>query len=160
MAVKFPFYLGLALMLTACQTAPHKAAQEPQIQAANQRQNFMEIGRGLSHGAVDLYQPGTDFLDAAPQAQMVRGSRISPIPNNPNILVASPNVTIYSLDTMEVREPKPALLPPGVPDVEAAAPTDLTNKEQAPEPSADSSNLMTTPQDDDSSPFDKNGNLK
>ena len=119
--------LILAFGLSACAT--HKTVQRKT--AAPVKQDFLTTGRGLSNGAVDLYQPGTDFLPTA-QFPTTGRNTISPIPGNQNILVNDPSVTIYSLDTMDVSEPKPAPLPPLQPP--------------------------TVIRGDYPSPFDKNGN--
>lgn len=95
-------------LLGACETSTH--TKHAKQNAAPVKQDFLTIGRGLSNGTVDLYQPGTDFL---PTEQFpTTGRAVSPIPGNSNIVVNDPSVTIYSLDTMEVSEPQPAPLPP------------------------------------------------
>ncbi|PZP56864.1 MAG: hypothetical protein DI586_02295 [Micavibrio aeruginosavorus] len=99
------FSLLILLALTACQTA-----ETTQPKPAPVKQDFLTTGRGLSNGAVDLYQPGTDFLPTAEYP--TTGRALSPIPGNPNVLVNDPSVTIYSLDTMEVNEVQAAPLPP------------------------------------------------
>ena len=102
------FALMLAILsLAACET--HTAAS--QTRPTGQKQDFLTTGRGLSGGKVDLYQPGTDFLPTAEYPNSGPRS-LSPIPGNANIMVNDPNVTIYSLDTMNVSEPQPAPLPP------------------------------------------------
>lgn len=95
--------------LAACET--HRQAAEEPVAAPALKQDFLTTGRGLSNGAVDLYQPGTDFLPTA-QFPTAGRSTVSPIPGNPNVVNSDPSVTIYSLDTMNISEPKPAPLPP------------------------------------------------
>lgn len=95
------------LALAACQTH----GQATQSKPSGKKQDFLTTGRGLSNGAVDLYQPGTDFLPTAEYPNAGPRS-VSPIPGNANVMVNDPSVTIYSLDTMEISEPQPAPLPP------------------------------------------------
>ena len=118
-----------AMAMTACETAKK---QEPRTPPPAVRKDFTTIGRDLSEGRVELYQPGTDFLPTMTAPEGSKFAAISPIPGNQNILVNEPGVTIYSLDTMDISEPQPAPLPP------LQAPTNL--------------------QEEYPSPFDKNGN--
>lgn len=122
--------MTMSLLLAACQTAQKPVAERAPPPAV--KKDFLTLGRELSDGRVDLYQPGVDFIPnmTAPEGSKFTG--VSPISGNQNILVNDPSVTIYSLDTMDVSEPSPAPLPPLQP------PTSL--------------------QGEYLSPFDKNGN--
>ncbi len=104
------FSLFFIIALTACQ-----ASQTTKPASTPVKQDFLTTGRGLSDGAVDLYQPGTDFLPTAEYP--TTGRALSPIPGNPNVVVNDPSVTIYSLDTMEVNEVQQMPLPPLQPPV-------------------------------------------
>lgn len=103
--MKLLYSLLLITALTACQTAQTTRPVPTPV-----KQDFLTTGRGLSDGAVDLYQPGTDFLSTAEYP--ARGRALSSIPGNPNVVVNDPSVTIYSLDTMEVSEVQQMPLPP------------------------------------------------
>lgn len=118
-----------ALFLSACQTAKKPAERTPPPAV---KKDFLTLGRELSDGRVDLYQPGVDFVPNMTAPEGSKFAAISPVPGNQNILVNDPSVTIYSLDTMDISEPAPAPLPPLQP------PTSL--------------------QGEYLSPFDKNGN--
>lgn len=104
------FFLAVSILsLSACETHQH-ANQQPVRGVV--KQDFLTTGRGLSNGAVDLYQPGTDFLPNTGTASVTPGTRISAIPANSNVMVNDPSVTIYNLDVEHVSEPEPAPLPP------------------------------------------------
>lgn len=100
------FLLFISVSLAACQTTQ---TSKPKVASAN-KQDFLTTGRGLSDGAVDLYQPGTDFFPTAEYPATPR--QLSSIPGNQNVVVNDPSVTIYSLDTMEVSEVQTMPLPP------------------------------------------------
>ena len=103
------FILGITILaLGACAVQPK---EKPQPQSALTRQSFLMTGRGLSNGAVDLYQPGSDFVTPAP-SNPVAGTSVSSIPSNNHVMVSDPSVTIYNLDVEQISEPAPAPLPP------------------------------------------------
>lgn len=123
--------LALSLFpLASCQTAKTHSQKNA---SAPVKQDFLTTGRGLSKGAVDLYQPGTDFLPTAQYPNAGPRGGASAVPGNPNIAVNDPSVTIYSLDSIEARYPQPAPLPP-------LQPPSVTRADYP-------------------SPFDKNGNF-
>lgn len=95
--------------LTACET--HKKA-EPQTGRAPVKRDFATLGRDLSQGSVDLYDPSSSILTMPSESLARSTTPVSPIAKSQSVLVNDPSVTIYSLDTMEVSEPAPAPLPP------------------------------------------------
>jgi hypothetical protein len=124
----------LSFALAGCASTAKK--EVPKGYVSPQTQDFMATGRGLSKGAVDLYQPGSDFLPTEQFPNSGPRANISSVPRSASVVSNDPSVTIYSLDTMEVQEPSEPILPPGVPAIQP--PLNL--------------------QSDYPSPFDKNGN--
>jgi hypothetical protein len=78
-------------------------------------QTMLSLGRGMSGGSVDIYQPGVSALDV-PTIETFT-PRPSPVPENNGIIVRDHAVTVYSLDAV-----------PGAMamDYRATAPTALT----------------------------------
>lgn len=130
-------------------------------------QTMLSLGRGMSGGSVDIYEPGVATLDV-PTIETFT-PRPSPVPENNGIVVRDPSVTVYSLDAV-----------PGAIAMDyapsGAAPTALTPMpEPAAEPRRYASDLTPTDikgtampglqppivaQGDFSSPFSPNGTLR
>lgn len=97
------------LAVTGCDT--HKKAA-PQTNRAPVKRDFATLGRDLSQGSVDLYDPGASVLTMPSESLARSATPVSPIAKSQSVLVNDPSVTIYSLDTMDISEPAPAPLPP------------------------------------------------
>ena len=87
----------------------------PQIAMTAPDQSLLSLGRGMSDGSVDIYQPGVSALDV-PTIETFT-PRPSPVPENNGIVVRDSSVTVYSLESV-----------PGAVDMSygEAAPTALT----------------------------------
>lgn len=128
----------MSVLLSGCQSSgevkvaklpPGSAANAPTqvtgpISMTSPEQTMLSLGRGMSGGSVDIYEPGVSTLDV-PTIETFT-PRPSPVPENNGIVVRDPSVTVYSLDAV-----------PGMVDMayapSGAAPTALT---PMPEPAA------------------------
>ena len=129
----------MSVLLAGCQsTGEVKVAKLPEgaskdgpaqpvgtISMTAPEQTMLSLGRGMSGGSVDIYEPGVATLDV-PTIETFT-PRPSPVPENNGIVVRDPSVTVYSLDAV-----------PGMVDMayapSGAAPTALT---PMPEPAAE-----------------------
>lgn len=102
-AVRFLPLTIICLMTTAlagCET--HQAVDQQQTMLQRQpltapaQQDILSLGREMSNGSVDIYEPGTNSVDIPTQATF--SPRPSPVAENPNIIVRDQDVTVYSLD--------------------------------------------------------------
>lgn len=93
----------LASVLGACSvgqpvTVNYTAAPVPRIA----QQDMLSLGRALSFGTVDIYEPGLTVLSVP---DIVRFTpREFPIPLNQNFIVRDRSVTAYSLDSLVAQQ--------------------------------------------------------
>ena len=112
--MRVPSFLLISLMpvlLAGCQSNTVKVAKLPADQSAPAQQqtvsltspdgqDILSLGRGMSNGSVDIYEPGAARLDVP--AVEAFSPRPSPVPESNNVIVRDPSVTIYSLEANPV----------------------------------------------------------
>lgn len=98
----FIISLSVAALLTGC--APGKEVEPVEVYympvPPPPTQDILELGRGMSHNTVDIYEPGVTAFDVKPVETFK--PRPLPVPKNPNFIVRDPSVTAYSLDSFPV----------------------------------------------------------
>lgn len=103
--------LVTALTLCGCETQNQAVKQQPASTA--KPMDMLSISRGLSHGAVDVYDPSQPLLTmpAPPSASNVYSSPMTS--RSQSVPVGDPSVIIYDIDGDTSGMPAP---PPGQPE--------------------------------------------
>lgn len=102
----FCLFLTIPVLLAGCQSNTVKvaklppsgnAAPEQQLSLTSpEEQSILSLGRGMSDGSVDIYEPGVAKLDV-PTIETFN-PRPSPVPESNNVIVRDPSVTVFSLE--------------------------------------------------------------
>lgn len=97
--------LAGSLMVAACTPAQPEVKTNTAYRtlppAADQ--SMLSLGRGLSSGTVDIYEPGTPAFSVTEQKSFV--PPVATVPENANLIVRDRSVTVFSLDSNATSAP-------------------------------------------------------
>jgi hypothetical protein len=100
--------LTIAGALAACTPGTPVASSFSDVMGPSPYQmSLFEMGRGISDGRIDIYEPGTPSLDLPPLAEETAKPEerfLDFFPRNRTLLVRDPSVTVYSLILVGLEE--------------------------------------------------------